>query len=1017
MNLRILAISLMILVLTLPLASAASIQGYVIGSDYETTELRNIVAGEDEVTIVAEVSGFDPETDNVYYDSITGDISFDKCESGTCTLELNKRLFESRPYTYDVRLEAPGEFRSDSIVFYPDTEGASVISVEADRNIVRPQDQITFTVDSRDESCRAPQCATFCSGIEKVTISEGSLSNEEAEMNIFTGSCDSALSQTFVMQDITSKTGDINLLFQAYDRVGNDPKIFKTLTITVDDEPPQLQAEGYELLYQNKDVTNYRSPLSNVIFRVPISDTHRSAIADLSNLGGSRTQALSCDRFTCQAPTPLNLVGYSHGEEDIQVSITLTDQLGNLGTYEIEKEIFIDLEGPELEDIELSTAEIDGINTFGSSVNISVEYEDEGSGVEKLFLDASSVNPSASAIQSTHCDEEKCYFPAIPVTRSGSATLRVYGADRLNNPAVAVSIPVIADNVAPVFIDAPKIEFKKVNYQTELDEDTTFNFPSAGDTLVIETLVSEPLNLFAYADARELNNDGWVVAECEGADVDKWKPKFPDGTDGRVDLKDSLERPVKCTFEIKIETSGNHIDEDLKLYFEDPFGNRIQENIPLPNIYGLRDEENPNYWTNKVTCSPKNLDRLTGELIEQNVYCVVELLQKGNAGIQGVLEVQLNGCDSTNGYLKDEEIGNQLSSKPYLKLVFDKDEYEVNRENITCSLDILSIIDNDILENVEEEEVNIQIGFFNNPLGTPDNAAVATIQQINDKYNTGMSALIGNLNALIKIAKTICKAVNGANSLSSAYQMVAGKNVDPQTGCPMRVSADVVKKYTNEEISNKLMGLCDIVNCRPSREEGAQAELGWGDRVYNTLDIGGVMSRETCTNGECVRGDPGSYVDANNNIYLSVATGCIPGLITNLEKYRQLQCFYGVCLQQISIDSGLPPTACEEQHAYNTCKYFVGPIFTAFPLLGAFDQFVNTVKTGLTDPFVALGWALDAGCASGPGCVDGESYTVCNYVNIISSVTQTYQSLSNIIQSYGYEGQDFCGELEDYSEL
>jgi len=136
--------------------------------------------------------------------------------------------------------------------------------------------------------------------------------------------------------------------------------------------------------------------------------------------------------------------------------------------------------------------------------------------------------------------------------------------------------------------------------------------------------------------------------------------------------------------------------------------------------------------------------------------------------------------------------------------------------------------------------------------------------------------------------------------------------------------------------------------------------------------------------------DPNEYLNAKDNVLVALLTGCIPGIIYGLERYRQIQCSYIYCLQN-SMDSGVPESACDDLKKYQECKYFWGEIFGACPIIAMWDNFIQAIQDMLADPFAVIGTVLSLSClihcARNPADA-GLGYRFCAWKKVLETLSE-----------------------------
>jgi hypothetical protein len=179
---------------------------------------------------------------------------------------------------------------------------------------------------------------------------------------------------------------------------------------------------------------------------------------------------------------------------------------------------------------------------------------------------------------------------------------------------------------------------------------------------------------------------------------------------------------------------------------------------------------------------------------------------------------------------------------------------------------------------------------------------------------------------------------------------------------------------------------------------------------------------------------PGS-LNVKESWILSLATLCIPGMIYNLEKWRQIQCTYGNCLISNARNS-LPTTLCTSNKAFAECKFIYGPIFELVPFANFLSQIQNIIKNIMSNYLILIDYALYAACYTSWGfkcatCSTPETTTAttCEFTGGAPFyICQTYSVLKMAIDIYndikgymadGYWDIDFgaeTGSCKDFHE-
>jgi len=102
-------------------------------------------------------------------------------------------------------------------------------------------------------------------------------------------------------------------------------------------------------------------------------------------------------------------------------------------------------------------------------------------------------------------------------------------------------------------------------------------------------------------------------------------------------------------------------------------------------------------------------------------------------------------------------------------------------------------------------------------------------------------------------------------------------------------------------------------------------------------------------------------IDPYENYIVAVASLCLPAIIYNLEKWRQIQCTYGSCLLT-SGRTSIPLTLCEGNKDYAQCKYIYGPIFQLIPFVDFISDMQQIIANIFADPLLLVDTSLNILC-------------------------------------------------------
>lgn len=446
----------------------------------------------------------------------------------------------------------------------------------------------------------------------------------------------------------------------------------------------------------------------------------------------------------------------------------------------------------------------------------------------------------------------------------------------------------------------------------------------------------------------------------------------------------------KCEWKsIPVNATRNSVlPEKVKTYFvfEDVLQNRYPENatgkyekeidmLTVANV--LKD-----YWVIRqedVRTLPPDVDRQTAQIFSQRVYFLTPLTLKSGFSSDNVKTVQISKTEACKGWKAGT--GNSLdyvaggangikimntnpeSREPWFYLDLNKQEMTVDNLKINCSLTIISK-EGQFISLPERENVTLEVDFYNMPIGEIGANINAKIDSVRNDVMFKLSETLKFLEDIIKLAEDICRFVQlikeldnliaAAMNILDILRPLPGGNEAANLG---QHSSKLVSKF-GDKIFKHLDKFCAYISCdeglwgmpvkdwKKSIEDSTPSSLkfiyGCQESERTTGEGKDAITRKQCLSAEV----PFSPKDS---LILSMATGCIPGIVYNLRKWRQIECSYVYCLRYGIVD-GVPVSVCEQERSYLKCKYVFGEIFNLIPFAHFFKYVGNIVQTLLHDP-------------------------------------------------------------------
>ncbi|MEK6822402.1 MAG: hypothetical protein AABY13_01125, partial [Nanoarchaeota archaeon] len=203
---------------------------------------------------------------------------------------------------------------------------------------------------------------------------------------------------------------------------------------------------------------------------------------------------------------------------------------------------------------------------------------------------------------------------------------------------------------------------------------------------------------------------------------------------------------------------------------------------------------------------------------------------------------------------------------------------------------------------------------------------------------------------------------------------------------------------------------CSFVYCDSGPLDSAN---GLFEKTFSVLgggllDVNGFLTKSTGLN-------PG--INKKESLVWSVASLCLPGIINNIDKYRQVNCNYALCIGKDVVERGLPISQCEKKREAQMCAFVWGEVFNAVPFVHTLDGWVNTVKELVTNPLAAMAFLLGQYCKSFCGKdlskISSTQYKICAFPKTLDALAKVIKDVQGIIQpSFWQFGHGACDDLK-----
>lgn len=727
------------------------------------------------------------------------------------------------------------------------------------------------------------------------------------------------------VRDLTSSDGPVEISMIAYDGFGNPSRVSKA-SFTADLTPPEPDVGSLKIYDETNNLIEYvKDPFfGRVVFDV-FNDGAVTANANFSLLHRTHRDLVpgSCsiadyELYRCVWENVRIEVNES---KSVTIPIEVSDIAGNKVSVNPSYEFKYDNTSPVLKRITTDIGSLDGTYYAGVTTTFVAEFDEDGSGFFKnQDVRMSNIEPS----EADNCTQNVCYWYNRTSDKDGNYSMRVSGADDMGNEIIAEPQNIIFDTTPPAFVN---IEINPIAGIVPLVD----SYIKTGDSMEIFINVSDKSPVRGIADLSSLVSwDRELLGDCEALENDIYS----------------------CTFlSNEIDTQGP-TTRTLSFNFTDFAKNTFIFNYSL-SILGLDNATEPNHWRHEIQCSPSVIDRQTTTLINHEVYCHVKLIPRSDSGARvldsvfnfadcvGVNITQTNqsGNDTnvyTLDYLEDIDIMNDGpgSRDIYFKIILAKAEMKIDSLTYMCPYNIRSLASGKVGINYEQENITITHNFYNLPLGELEDSVKSKLRGV--KNNFFVSAkFMGTLRTLLAFLEQLCNLFNGLISV-------------------VKIINDLVflfgsQPWTTWAAQAPMTGTRALGSLQDGMGGVYRATCGWVTCDQTLWNIGIDDLNEkwsffhfgTTVEGSETRQSIRPWSSPKDSMFLSIATGCIPGIIYNFDKMRQIQCTYGSCIID-SVEQNYPIKVCEDVKHYTTCKYWVGEAFYVVP-------FVNDIRNLMRD--------------------------------------------------------------------
>jgi hypothetical protein len=484
-----------------------------------------------------------------------------------------------------------------------------------------------------------------------------------------------------------------------------------------------------------------------------------------------------------------------------------------------------------------------------------------------------------------------------------------------------------------------------------------------------------------------------------------------------------------CNFKIEKVAAG-YIDGKINLTVYDTVQNSWAISIPV--VVYATENATPDYWRlASYSMMPTAVDRSSAPLINHRVYFHLNLESYSKAV---PLSLKLTNCDAP--FAEYYEMFNNFAGRKDPFIVMELKTMEFGTEtslNAKCKLEIISMVGKAVT-NIETKEIILEIPLYNFNMGEASQELKDKINDIYDEYIGGWWKIIGFMDKLFRYLQLGCTLILTVKQVVAVFGAIGTlfdtnvKALTIATGGAAAPAGAAVEGYCvyvgyNAGVSDSIWTFFDktyaFLNCRLARPDDANVAglekyasyFGGGGSIIGTpLNyMSSSFNIEKYTNIPVQ-----SYWNGRDSLFIAIATVCIPGIIYNLQKKREIECSYLDCLLR-SMETGVPQDACDKLKSYEECKWLWGEILNLFPITALASYILGMIKEVLSNPLAMVGATAalicQGLCSSGPlGSTPG---WLCYARKVLTDIGEIISNIVTIFDKDTWKIETRCDIAED----
>ncbi len=324
---------------------------------------------------------------------------------------------------------------------------------------------------------------------------------------------------------------------------------------------------------------------------------------------------------------------------------------------------------------------------------------------------------------------------------------------------------------------------------------------------------------------------------------------------------------------------------------------------------------------------------------------------------------------------------------------------------IVCNVQIFSKVGSNAIRNPEMEAVKFTVPFSFSSLGAMDENLKNRIDGAKDwifKFaDWGPITTINKILVWVNYLTMILRTLNSINAIISAFS--SGTDVLRVVPPGYAAAIGVCEGATTTQgvlsvIIEPIQFVTGILSCSPNAPQTSWVS-NWQQMVLKVY------------NGASGRGQIGAGATGlSENLYTSMIGLCVPGMLQNLEKYRQVRCREIMCYKNEVPQGVATLDSCKKLADYLDCRFWMGPLFDFTPL-AAIDAVGQWIASIIRNPWGLVRPALLIPCAI--NCAKSTALTEsCKWSAVFVHGLDIWETVENAINSWpGTVSDQYCSQI------